>query len=187
MAVRRQIIQETQIYHFRPEKLRIGGELVKKGKVSSTKTTVLGNKFPKGGIPVSLLRWPSFSDTIVRYFEPDWGIPSKREGGRRKKMKKGKKGGNGERWRRGKGRRKKVKKGKERDGKEDWKGHVSSSDIFITAMFQRGALLNPDMREIIFQQMLTTELTIYKHYLHGMGEVMAIIANQTVTRMRNFQ
>jgi len=35
-------------------------------------------------------------------------------------MKKGKKGGNGERWRRGKGRRKKVKKGKERDGKEDW-------------------------------------------------------------------
>ena len=66
MAVRRQIIQETQIYHFLPEKLRIGGELVKKGKVSSTKTTVLGNKFPKGGIPVSLLRWPSFSDTIVR-------------------------------------------------------------------------------------------------------------------------
>jgi len=62
-----------------------------------------------------------------------------------------------------------------------------SSDIFITAMFQRGALLNPDMREVIFQQMLTTELTIYKHYLHGMGEEMAIIANQTVTRMRNFQ
>jgi len=88
----------------------------------------------------------------------------------------------------GKGGEKRLKKERKGMGRRTgWKGHVSSSDIFITAMFQRGALLNPDMREIIFQQMLTTELTIYKHYLHGMGEVMAIIANQTVTRMRNFQ